>query len=213
MERESKNLPKMANETNVAQPATEAQPVELTSENLTALRAKYREAYKAMAAHEDPFTKEAKDAKLAAWKIDGEIKAEEARLQKEANDAKMAEIRNQRLQLNENQLSAFRSLVTLEADKKSKPEDVEAAKLAFQTAKEAVDNELLAKYAASAKASKTKTEGDNLAGGDAAAKKAAILEMARAGKTQKEIEEAGYARSTVWHTINNAKKAGETFPA
>lgn len=181
-------------------------PVELTSDKLTQLKAAYATQWQEMLKHSDPFAKETKDAKLALWKIEGEIKAEEAGLQKAANDAKAAELRNQRLQLNANQLDAYAKLIAIEADKKAKPEDVQALRDAFNTAKELVDNELLAKYASSG-SSRKKAEGDNSSDADKDAKKAAILEMYAAGKTHKEIEEAGYARSTVWHTINNYKKA------
>lgn len=188
--------------------ATVAPAPELSSPKLTELKGLYAEAWKAMLAMTDPFSKETKDAKLAVWKIEGDIKAEEQRIVKEQNDAKLTEQRNKRLELNKNQLSAYATLLALQADKKAKPEDVQTAQTAFDTAKELVDNELLAKYAASSSAKKSQSDKDaKPETGEAKANKAAIIELFVAGKTQKEIEEMGYARSTVWHTIDKYKKA------
>lgn len=182
----------------------------LTSEKLDALKAQYAELWQKMLTMTDPFSKETKDAKLAVWKIESEIKAEEAALQKAANDAKIAELRNQRLQLNTNQLNALRALIAIENDKKATPEAKQAAIDEFNTAKELVDNELLAKFAASSAAKKSvpASDGEPSSGKDSA-NKDAILEMYLAGKTQAEIQAAGFARSTVWHTINNYKKANQ----
>lgn len=181
--------------------STEAAP--LTSDKLTELKAKYATAWQEMVKMTDPFSKETKDAKLALWKIDGEIKAEEQNLQKAANDAKLAEMRNQRIQLR----VAYKAAVLANTGKGANQATADAEK----AAEEVLDNELLAKYAAS-KSSKPKADGETADSGKSSENKAAILELARAGKTQKEIIEAGYARSTVWHTINKAKIAGETFP-
>lgn len=186
-------------------------PAPLTSEKLTELEAAHAAAWAVMITMKDPKAQETKDAKLAVWKIEGEIKAEEARLNKEAQDAKLTEARNARLSLNQNQLDAYAALLAVKADKKATPEQVQTAQTAFDTAKEAVDNELLAKYASSSPAKKSSST-DTGTTSEKSANKAAILELARAGKTKKEIEDAGYKRSTVWHTINDAKIAGETFP-
>lgn len=185
---------------------------EPTSELLTKLQGDYKTAWAEMLKHADPLSKEAKDAKMAVWKIEGEINNEIAAIAKKANDAKIAELRNARLALNQTQLDKYAVVLQLRADKKADPAKLAQAETEFATAKEAVDNELLAKYASSSSAKKTVvTDGNPSTDGDA--KKAAILELARAGKTQKEIIAEGYARSTVWHTINNAKMAGETFTA
>jgi hypothetical protein len=184
----------------------------LSSPKLTELKEAYKTAFKEVQKIDDPFSDEAKTVNMAAWKIQGEIKAEEARIQKEINDAKIAEARNQRLLLNQGQLDAYAALLALRADKKADPAKVTEAEQAFNTAKELVDNELLAKYAASKSAKPASENGTTEKSGKSSEQKAAILELARAGKNHKEIEADGYARSTVWHTINNAKLAGETFP-
>lgn len=183
---------------------TEAKP--LTSEKLEALKSDYAKAWAEMAKFTDPFSKEAKDAKLAAWKIEGEMKAEEAAIVKSANDAKIAEARNLRLQLNQNQLTAFEALLTIKADKKADAAKVAELQVAFDTAKEAVDNELLAKYAGS-KPAKVAADGAVKDAGEKGKDAAAIVELYLQGKTHKDIEALGYARSTVWHAINNYKKA------
>lgn len=184
---------------------TEAPKKVLTSPKLTELQEAYKTAWGAMLQLTDPFAKETKDAKLAVWKIEGEIKTEEAAILKAENEAKIAEQRNQRLSLNQNQLDAHTTLIAIKADKKASAEAVAEAQTAFDNAKELVDNELLAKYAKSAPAKKS-SEGD-APKTDKTAQTAEIVELYLAGKTNKEIEDLGFARSTVWHAINNYKKA------
>lgn len=183
------------------------QAIELTSEKLTELKRQYTEQWQKMLTMSDPFSEETKNAKLALWKIEGEIKAEQAALQKAANDAKLAEMMNKRLELNANQLQAHAELLAVTNNKKSTPEEIQTATDKFNAAKEIVDNELLAKFAASKPA---KVSSDKVAGEKSGnANTAAIIELYLAGKTHKEIEEAGYKRSTVWHAINNYKKANQ----
>ena len=196
---------KMSENKNVATATAQTEAKQLTSEKLEQLKKQYAEAWQKMAQFNDPFSKEAKDAKLAAWKIEGEMKAEEAALVKAANDAKIAEARNQRLQLNKTQLDAFEALLVAKADKKADPAKVAELQTAFDTAREAVENELLAKYATS-KPAKVSADGDKPAS-EKGKDSAAIVDLFLQGKTHKEIEAAGYARSTVWHAINNYKKA------
>jgi len=181
------------------------EPKKLSSEKLTELQNAYKAAWDSMLKMTDPFAKETKDAKLAVWKIEGEIKAEEAAILKAENEARIAEQRNQRLLLNANQLAAHVALLTIKADKKATAEAVAEAQTAFDNAKELVDNELLAKYAKSAPAKKA-VDGD-APKADKTAQTAEIVEHYLAGKTNKEIEDLGFARSTVWHSINNYKKA------
>lgn len=202
-------MKKFINLIYAADVATSTAPVaELTSPLLVELKAKYVTAWQAQGKFTDPFSQEAKDAKMAAFKIEGEIAAEMARLNGESKAAEIAAKRNERLKLVETLLDAQKAILTA-------PKNIAADKMAelqttFDTAKEVVSNELLAKYAASRPA-KAKVEGETSTKTEGGANKEAILELARAGKTQKEIIEAGYKRSTVWHTINNAKIAGETF--
>src|SRR5260370_1406474 len=80
-------------------------------------------------------------------------------------------------------------------------------KAAFKTAKEAVDNELLAKYAGSKSAKKSEN------GTETATEKSQNVDdqvwpLIAAGKTNKEIEaETGIPRSTVWFSSDRYKKA------
>lgn len=180
-------------------------PKPLTSEKLQALKAEYSEKWQAMLKMSDPFSEETKNAKLAVWKIEGEIKAEEAALVKAQKDAEIEQARNERLKLNENQLASYAHLLAVQSNKKASPEELQLANDAFNTAKELVDNELLARYAGSKSAKKS--SGSNENSGSKSEQSAAIIEMFLAGNSNKEIEEAGYKRSTVWHTINNYKKA------
>lgn len=185
--------------------------VEPTSDKLTALKNQYAEAWKNMLTMSDPFSKETKDAKLALYKLEGEIKAEEAAIQKAINDQKIAEARNQRIAMNSAQFAAYDALQAAKADKKTAPEKLAELQTAFDTAREAVENELLAKYASSSPARKSVAKStDGQETGDKHANTAAIVELYLQGKTNKEIEELGYKRSTVWHAINNYKKANAT---
>lgn len=177
---------------------------------LNDLNNEYKTLWGEMLKFTDPTTKEAKDAKLAVWKKEGEIKAEEARLAKLENDAKIAEARNARLSLNSNQLAAYANLIALRNDKKADPAKVAEAETAFNTAKELVDNELLAKYAGSKPAKKSDSSENGTAETSGGKHKDEILALYRNGKKHGEIEiELNVPRSTVWHTINNAIKAGE----
>lgn len=190
-----------------AAPAEMAAPV-LTSDKLTELNSKRKEIAAKLRTIEDFDSNEYKDASLALWSVNGEIKAEQANIIRQQKDAEMAEARNARLALNTNQLAAY--LAFKNAPKNTPADKLAELETAFNTAKEAVDNELLAKYAHSTPAKKAASENGTPA--KTSVNKEAILEAARAGKNHTEIQEMGYARSTVWHTINNAKKAGETFP-
>jgi len=181
-------------------------PVELTSDKLTELKASRKAAWAEMLKHEDPDTAEALAAKQAVWKIDGEIAAEKQAMKKAVNDAKIQEARNERLKMNENQFTAYDALKAILADKKATDEQKAAAQTAFDTAKELVNNALLGSMAAKPKAAKTDGEQSE---GSKSEQKAAILELYKAGKKHSEIEAAGYARSTVWHVIDKAIKAGE----
>ena len=191
-----------------AEVATSTAPVQpLTSELLVKLRAEKKTLWQEMLKFDDPDTDEAKNASLAVHKKQGEINAEEANLRKIENDAKITAARNERLKLAQNLIDAVTAKVS--APKNTTPDKMAELDGAVSTAREIVENELLAKFAAS-KPAKVAADGATPTKGDD--NKSAILELARAGKSQKEIIEAGYKRSTVWHTINNAKIAGETFP-
>jgi hypothetical protein len=191
--------------------ATGGAITELTSAVLVALKAEKKALWSELIKHEDPDTKEALEAKMNVWKKDGEIKAEIQRLESEANAQKIAEQRNIRLQLNTLQLDALRALIAEQSKKSPNAETVTTLQAAFDTAKEAVDNELLAKYAKSAVVKKSENGETKETSEAAAAKKATILALYRSGKKHAEIEtETGFARSTVWHVINNAiTKEGE----
>lgn len=184
------------------QTAAVAQP--LTSEKLQTLKLQAIEAWKAQSQFADPFTKEAKDAKLAFLKIEAEMKGEESSLVKAANEAKIAEARNQRIALVKTLLDAHNAILT--APKSVTAEAKAILQSTFDTAREVVENELLAKFASS-KPAKIADNGETATTGRNTESKAAILELYHAGKTHAEIEAAGFARSTVWHTINNYKKA------
>lgn len=180
---------------------------ELTSQALTALKATRKAAWAEMLKHEDPDTAEALAAKQAVWKIDGEIAAEKQNLQKAVSDAKVAELRKERLQLNENQFVTYDALKAILADKKATPEAIAEKQNAFDTAKELVNNELLSKFGKAATVKKADGEATE---GSKSEAKAAILAAYVAGRTHAQIESDGIApRSTVWHVIDKAIKTGE----
>ena len=194
----------MTNENTNAATATAPTPAPLTSEKLQSLQNDYRKQWAEVTKISDPFSPEAQAANMALWKIQGEIKAEQAALNKAAADAKISEMRNERLKLVANLLDAHAANLAVHADKKATPEAKAEAETKFAEAKQVVENELLAKFAGS-KPAKT-------ADGEAKARRnsgnsAEIVEMYLNGKTHAEIESAGYARSTVWHAIDKYKKA------
>lgn len=177
---------------------------EFTSELLTKLKAEKKLLWAELIKHEDPDTKEALEAKMNVWKKDGEIKSEIQRLELEAAKQKLDEQRNLRLGMNKAQFDAYDKLLAAKAVKNAKPEDIAAAQTAFDTAKELVDNELLAKYAKSSLA-KAGTDGTKAGKPATSENKYKILDLYRAGKKHSEIiAETGIPDSTVWHTINNA---------
>lgn len=163
-------------------------------------------AWQEVIKHPDPFTDEAKAASMAYSKIQGEIKSAELAQAKVAAEAEMTEKRNARLALTKTLLDAHKALLAAVNDKKADPAKIAELQTAFDTAQEVVNNELLAKFAASrpAKVTSDKTSSNGTDGSD---NSAAIVELHIAGKSQKEIEEMGYKRSTVWHAINKYKKA------
>lgn len=198
----------MAPEVAEGTPTTVAKP-EPTSPKLDELKKAYAAAWQAMIGITEPLIPAARDAKLAVWKIDGEMKAEVANIEKAANEAKLLELRNERLKLNQVQLDAYYAFMTAKADKKADPAKVAELEAAYTTAREAVDNELLAKYAHSKPAKKADSPDAVASDGEPSANKQAIIDLYRGGKSHKEIEDAGYKRSTVWHVIDKAIKSGE----
>lgn len=197
----------MSNETNVAANANAAneiaKPVELTSPKLVELQTAMQTAWTEMLKHPNPMTTESKNAKIAYLKAESEANAEMLNLQKLENQRKLDEQRNERIQLVTTLLSKFEA--TIKQPKNATPETIATAASELATAREAVVNQLLAKFAGS-KPATSKPDGTATTGRNTDSK-AAILEMFHAGKSHAEIEAAGFPKSTVWHTINNYKKA------
>lgn len=178
--------------------------IELSSPKLIELKAAVQTAYTEMLKHTDYLAIETKNAKLALYKAESDMNAEIAALNKAANDAKIAEARNQRLALVSNLLAAHLAFKT--APKTSKPEQLAELETAFNTANEAVQNELLAKYATSKPASSTNGDG----GKSSANTDAVCWPLFAAGKSNKEVEtETGIPRSTVWFSSDRYKKANQ----
>lgn len=189
--------------TNVTETATAPAPAQKPmSEKLNELRAAYKAAYDKARQIEDPFSPEAQTANMELWKIQGEIKKEEAAILKAAAEAKIAEMRNARLALVSNLLEAQKAVLSLPKSATAEQRNDVENKLA--EAKQVVENELLAKFAAS-KPAKSEASGEKAERNSG--NTAAIIELYLSGKTHSEIEAEGYARSTVWHAINNYKKA------
>lgn len=140
----------MANEKKPAATAAPAAPaaettaapvVPISNEaKLATLKTDYKSAWSKMAAAE-PGTPEGETAAAEVWKIKGLIKAAEQAIENEANAAKLAEARNQRVAMFDNAVAAALSAGT----------DSEA----FKGLREAVVNELLAKFGTATKATTT----------------------------------------------------------
>lgn len=199
-----------ANETNVAAEPTKPAFVP-TSETLTKLQSDFKTAWMGLSTITDPMSVEFKNGQLDLMKIQAAIGAETAALNKAESDRILDEQRNERIQLNRKQFVAYDVLLAVKANKKATPDELSKAQSDFETAQTLVDNELITRFAKSKPATAAASDGTAPAGRNTESK-AAILELARAGKTLTEITAAGYPRSTVWHTTNNAKIAGETFP-
>lgn len=184
---------------------------ELSSPKLIELREKRKAAWKAMIAVEDGESQAAIDAKMELWKIDGEINAEKQALVKAEQDAKIQQLRNERLALNVTMLDAYKALIT--APKNTPADKLAELQTAFDSAKETVDNELLAKYAASSSgrkaAAKTSDDGSEDAKTSGKAERDAKLwPLFAAGKTAKQVQdETGENRSNVWFSLDRYRKA------
>ena len=183
---------------SVGGPSPVVAPV-LTSEKLTELKATRKTMCNEMRKIEDSESKDFLDAKLAIFKIDGEIKAEEAGILKAQNDAKIAEMRNERLKLSAN----YKAAILANTGKGANAETAAAE----ANAMEILNNELLAKYAGSRPA-KVATGETSEKSGKSSNVDATCFPLFAAGKSCKEVEtETGIARSTVWFSSDRYKKA------
>jgi hypothetical protein len=207
-------------ETNVAPETLEATAPETKPENtgeatapetleakIERLKAVAIEAEKASRAFDDIFSEPYKAAKLAASKAMGAYMAAIGEAEKLENEAKLNEQKNARIALFDNAIEAYQAMTEAEneADKAS-------LSVAFETARELVVNELLAKFGASPKKA---TSGE---AGKATAPKASengTTEKARIVAdwlasdmklTNKQLIEMGYSRSTVFHALNDYKR-------
>lgn len=161
---------------------------------------------------EDPFSEEYKAAKLAYAKAEGELKSAEMAAVKVAQEAELAEKKNARLALNTAQLDAYEAFLNGKRTKGIDPAKMAEIEAAFVTAKEAVDNELLAKFAGSSPARKSTTpatDGESTNGKSTKGKTDEICwPLFAAGKTPKEVEAiTEIPRSTVWFSYDRLRKA------
>lgn len=120
--------------------------VEPTSEKLTALK-EQRKVKFTEAMTLEYGTKEQNDALTAVFKIDGEIRAEIAAIKQLEANAKIAELRNERISQLAERDNLLRALDAVTANKKSTPEDIAVATDNFNKANEPILNALLSKYA------------------------------------------------------------------
>lgn len=194
----------------MTQTTTQAPVVKIpTSPKLTELQATRKAQFAAMQKL-DPDSADAEAALAEVIKTDGLIKVEKAAIVKAENDAVNAEKRNARLALVGNMISAYDAKLAVDADKKATPEAKQEAADKYDEARKVVENELLARYATSKPASTSGGDGVTKNGNTALILEAHLSNVA-AGMTdaasRKALEDAGYKRSTVWHTVNNHNKA------
>lgn len=181
-----------AKEAEAQKPAPVAQP-EPQSEKLTALKAELNDKWAKMVKL-PAGSKEALDANLDVYKQQKLIDAEIANIRKAEADLKVAELRNARVAMMDNYDKAT-------GDDKAK-------------LREAIVNELLAKYAHSTPA-KVATDGST--GGSKGATSAAIKEIllseiaggATVTDAKKAAEAKGYSRGTTGAVATAMIKAGE----
>lgn len=173
-----------------------------TSDKLTAIDADIKSRKSALRAIEDMDSAEYETALGELVKANAERKAEIANIKAEERKAEQAEVRNKRVAMFDNAVSAIIANNAVQADKKSTQEQKdEAAKLAAET-RELVVNALLGSTPKPAA-----TEAGDKKSGSSSANREAIVALWMAGKTHAEIELEGYAKSTVWHAINDYKIA------
>lgn len=189
----------------VAETATETAPVFVpASSKLDELKALAKMAWGEMIKHEDPESKESKDSALKYFAANNAVKAEIAELTKLENDRITQEKRNERIKMNQSQLDAFVAYLTLKNDKKADPAKFAEAETVFNTSKELVENELLAKYAKSSSAKSGTTETSS----GAAERDLKLWPLFAAGKKDKDVEaETGENRSNVWFSHDRYNKA------
>ncbi len=174
-----------------------------TSDKLTAIDADIKSRKAALRAIDDMDSPEYETALGELVKANAERKAEIANIKAEERKAEQAEVRNKRVAMFDNAVAAIVANTAVQSDKKSTPEQKdEAAKLAAET-RELVVNALLGSTPKPAVSSEA---GDKKAG-SSSANREAIVALWLAGKTHAEIELEGYAKSTVWHAINDYKIA------
>lgn len=174
---------------------------EPTSDKLTALQSELKVKKSALRAIEDMDSPEYEAALAEIFKTNSAIKAEVANLKAEERKAEIAEANNKRIALFDDAVTAIIANNALQADKKASQADKDAAAADAAAKREAVVNALLG---STPKPAAVKAEG----GESKSADRQAIVALFLSGKTHKQIEEEdGYARSTVWHAINDYKKA------
>lgn len=181
---------------DATQPAGGTAPkAEPTSELLTKLKADKKTAWAAMLACTDPESKEALDAQMNVLKINGGIKAEIARINKEEADAKTQELRNKRITVR----VAYGAAVLAAAAKGAGQAEKDAL-IALETE---LDNLLLPVHVSAPK--DAGTSGAGTKGAKSAEIVAAYVAGKAAGKTdaqiKKELVEAGHAVGTVGSAI------------
>ena len=186
-----------------------------TSEKLTEIDARIDGLYADLTANIADRTK-AQEINMAIFKATQERTAELAAIKKHEADLKLQELRNQRVALVDELLAAWDANTAIQADKKASVEDKNAVYEAFKTKKEAVTNELLAKYPATKTATVAAT-GDKPAagtkGGVSEAIKAILVAELATGKLLKDAkkvaEDAGHSRGTVGAVATQMVKDGE----
>jgi len=181
-----------------------------TSDKLTALRAARKVEAGKLNAIEDTESEDYAKQFDIVFKADQEIKAEIANLKQAEREAEIQEKRAAKVSLFDTCITAWDANTAAQADKKMSLEDKNAVYDAYKTAREVVVNMLLGTVAKPATAS-TGTAGAST--GTAGANAEAIVALFLAGETLAQIEAKGYAKSTVWHAVNNYKIAQGLKPA
>ena len=179
---------------------TTEEPEVLTSDKLIALQTELKTKKAALRAIDDMDSNEYETALGEIFKTNAAIKAENAELLAAKRKAEIAEANNKRIALFDEAVAAYVANEATKADKKADQTAKDAAAADYAAKRESVVNILVGSTQKSSSTSKAD-------GGKAGENAAAIVALHLDGKTNSEIEDAGYAKSTIWHAINNYKKS------
>jgi hypothetical protein len=172
----------------------------LTSDKLVALQTKLKGKKVALRAIEDMDSPEYTTALNEVMATNKMIAAEQANILTEKRKAEVAEENNKRIAMFDDAITAYDAMKAVPAKSDQAIKDAAAAD--YATKREFVVNALIGSTPKALSTPKAVAEA-----GTSSENRKAIVDLFLAGKNHAEIELSGYAKSTVWHAINDYKKS------